>query len=497
MNISEILNAVYDEDVGWRPASGAIKPVHVANGLARALQELYYDATGLNRFLVWWRQGGRVDEDRTYDALLRDDRAGIFRALAHSPKEFERARRYALGLLGADKAVFPSAEHCSFSLTSGRMATRDNNDRGLGDFAAHLLDRRDGSASLGRVVAESLEAAAPQDPVSALVWPLLSAEGKAYARRADRAGRALKQRHNKEVLAALSAAASDLATHERAQGNRLRTLQRAVHFVCVATHAHAQALAAGGDLAKRPPALIAMSGRRRSEIALTSERSLDNIYDRLESWLADRLADRIERGSPLAGEEGLGRIERVDGRSIRPLLGRISAPAANADEVVDARMADFQAAREAMPNDRPARILAHALVASYAREAKGGPKPFLQGLGRKAGLLYPHFAGRAPHKRVRPNVPILDMLVRACVPAGETVALDEFLARLWDRFGLMVGGRRGEDWDDASVLADAGLTVDTEYLVQNTEEFVEELVAIGLARRYPDHVTFVGDGYAA
>jgi hypothetical protein len=37
MRIGEVLDRVYDEEVGWRPVSGAIKPVHIANGMFRAL----------------------------------------------------------------------------------------------------------------------------------------------------------------------------------------------------------------------------------------------------------------------------------------------------------------------------------------------------------------------------------------------------------------------------------------------------------------------------
>ena len=100
-------------------------------------------------------------------------------------------------------------------------------------------------------------------------------------------------------------------------------------------------------------------------------------------------------------------------------------------------------------------------------------------------------------KRLRPSVPMLDMLVRACVPADDAVPLETFLERLWSRFGIIVGGRRDPKWDDEEVLSRSQVFVDGASLVDNTERFVDELVAVGLARRYADHVTFVGDGYDA
>jgi hypothetical protein len=291
-----------------------------------------------------------------------------------------------------------------------------------------------------------------------------------------------------------------LATHERVQGNRLRTLHRAVHFACLTTHVHAQALAGGGDLSKRPPALVAMGGQRRSDIALASERSLDGIYVGLEAWLAERLAARIADGTAFGGEALDFSVLTTDGRQVRAVLQRVGVArkphATPSKEETDSRFATFQAIRRDLGGENARRILAHTLVSCYTREYEsGGPRRFLQALGRKVGLLYPHFQGAAREKRIRPSVPIIDVLVRSCVPAGEAIPLDEFLERLWVRFGLILGARRNDVWDDAEVLARAGLPVDADALTRNTEAFIDELSLMGLARRYPDGVTFVGDGY--
>lgn len=497
MHIGEILNTVYDEDIGWRPSSGGVKPVHVANGLVRALQGRYYDTAELHRFVVWWRAGKIPDERRSFEALQRDDATGVFSALIRSPQHFERMRRYALGLLGADRALFPTAENSSFSLTCGRMVTRDNNDRGLGDFGALLLGV--GQGSLGEEVLRSVTDDRPADPVTALVWPLLPTVSKDHKPN-DRLAKVAKQRHNKAFFAAIRDAADTLATHERAQGNRLRTLHRAVHFACLATHVHAQALASGGELPKRPPALLAMGGQRRSDVALASERSLDAIYSAFESSLGDRLALRLAAGKPLTRDAPEVQAISTDGRQVRALLQKLGVArkpyGEPSKEETDARVATFYAVRRELGGDDAPRVVAQTLVGCYTREYEsGGPRKFLQALGRKVGLLYPHFQGAARERRIRPSVPIIDVLVRSCVPSGEVIPLEEFLERLWTRFGLVLGGRRSDDWDDAEVLERANLPVDADALMRNTEEFIDELAMMGLARRYPDGVTFVGDGY--
>ena len=42
---SELLDAVFDEEFGFRLSNFSIKPVHVANGLARSLAGRTYDTT--------------------------------------------------------------------------------------------------------------------------------------------------------------------------------------------------------------------------------------------------------------------------------------------------------------------------------------------------------------------------------------------------------------------------------------------------------------------
>ena len=69
---------------------------------------------------------------------------------------------------------------------------------------------------------------------------------------------------------------------------------------------------------------------------------------------------------------------------------------------------------------------------------------------------------------------------------------EAFLDRLWQRFGIVVGGHQRGDSSDFDRLRSHGLEVDQSALGKNSDLFVAKLQSLGLARKYADHVTFVG-----
>ncbi|WP_430912160.1 hypothetical protein [Methylobacterium sp. sgz302541] len=505
MRIGEVLDRVYDEEVGWRPVTGTIKPVHIANGMFRALTGRQHDISRIIAFIVWWRKKNEKlrHEQRTFARLVTDQPEGPFACFRTDERRFDQARDFARAILGTDSAVFPDADHSSLTLTCAQMISPDEFDRGLGAFAAALVGGASGDAPLAAAVRSALDVDQPDDPVSTLVWPLLDHRGRSVTVAAPPAMDSLAARAP-DYIAQLQAAAACLATHEANQGNRLRTLQRAVHFACVSTQSHVQALVAEGVLADRIPALLAVRSPTGSALTTASETTLTLLHDRFEDWLRDRLAARIAAGQPLHRGETIdlavlrpsAAVERLDEvlRDIGP-YGRGQGQLT--DEVLKHRFEDLEEALRLHPEPTErAAALAHAIWAAYRREyGSGGPRQYLLRIGRWSGLIYPHFQGPG-QKRVRPTVALLDMLVRSCVPCGESVPLEDFLERLWLRFGLIAGGR-GDGQHDAALLRRHGVDLDANRLVENTEDLVDQLAALGLARRYADNVTFVGDGHAA
>ena len=305
----------------------------------------YYDTSAIVEFIVWWKKGKVPDEERTYKRLVLDDRRGTYGYFAESQSEFERARKYALGLLNADNAVYPSAEHSALTLTCREMASRFHGDYRLGEFGAAMLQGGDGT--LAKVLSKALDVKRPDDPLTTIVWPLLSKDGRPD-RGLENISKTLRRKQHQSYLREFQAAAKTLADHEEQQGNRLRTLERIVHFVCIATHAHAQALSAGGDLEARRPLLMALAAEKRGECAIASEQSLDRMYSKFEAWLVNQEAERIRAKRALTRDETLEEVSS-DGRTARRVLRQIlSAKIADTEPdsgTLDARMEDFEDAK--------------------------------------------------------------------------------------------------------------------------------------------------------
>ncbi len=512
MEIGDVLDYVYDESVGWRPATGAIKPVHIANGLYRDLVGHYYDLRPTVAFTIPWKRKNNPagDPKRAYEHLVEDpgeDRFAAFKGGGQNKIRFGKFRDFLRGVLAADGAVFPDADMSSLTLTCRQMITRDQMDKHVGRFMADIIRGRNKNGPLAKEVLAGLQRGSerPLDPITFASWPLLKSEHDDKPLKQSSRCSPFDTKKLGSFFEHLEAAATDLAGHEANQGNRLATLQRTVHFACVALLAHAQALAVDGDLQERAPLLIAMEAPKGSPLAVASEASLNAYYASFEAWLAKQLGVRLKKGMPLCsnndqdGDDDLGDLPVLRKDSVRKWLGQVlQIKGANpTPDVIDDRMYQYQQALAKHGKDNPGLVLGETLVQSYIAEYEsGGPRKFLGGLGRKVGVIFPHFQGRSKEKRVRPSVPILDMLVKACAGAQGPIPMHEFQQRLWERFGMILGTRHDDGGGDHGLLVSHDIEVSKTDLDANAEAFVDHLVQLQLARRYPDNITYIGRYHA-
>jgi hypothetical protein len=144
MDLKAFLNELYVDEFGLVPTNNSIKPVHVANGLGRALVGRAYDSDALAEFLrpSILNQKTRVQVERNPNSTILE-RYG--RAITGRDGDIidrdslSTLRSLAEGVLGTDKAVFGEATRSSYTLSNETLLTRDPSDYRCGIFLARLL----------------------------------------------------------------------------------------------------------------------------------------------------------------------------------------------------------------------------------------------------------------------------------------------------------------------------------------------------------------------
>ena len=171
-----MLQEVCDREFGFQPLNFSIKPVHVANGLARALTGRSYTTDALARTLRRYvvRQTLGVEQERHPNKEILEEYADAFEPLGGTepdPQRLGRLRELSLDVLGADGAVFDQADKSSYTLANKRFVTKDPSDRRAGLFLARLLRADQGNADAADYLLELLTS--ESDGWTTLALPLL------------------------------------------------------------------------------------------------------------------------------------------------------------------------------------------------------------------------------------------------------------------------------------------------------------------------------------
>lgn len=120
-----------------------------------------------------------------------------------------------------------------------------------------------------------------------------------------------------------------------------------------------------------------------------------------------------------------------------------------------------------------------------ALEASSHPVTYLRALGNLSGILYPPDKLH-PNKRFVVSQDILEMLLRCCVKSGEVISGMEIRQRLWDRFGIIIGGSQFE----MRTLQESGmiLQIDEDALEENFSAFSNMLESMDFAEIMADGI---------
>lgn len=493
---AQLLRRIYDEEFGFLPTNASMKPVHVANAMARRINGVQSDHTPLARVLRQYvdnQRGGFKEERNPNSAILAyyGDRFSDRFGNLPTDEALTRFRSLAKDTLGADDAVFPT--QASFTLSHARMVTAELSDNGSGDFLAALLTAGAPMqpARAADLLTELLNS--DTDPWSTLGWPLLdlgteteASLGAAAQVRADRIAAMVATdpsgRLTSPTLRVLRERYDQLANYEADHGAKLTTLRRLALFGVFALHVHM--VRRCNDVlpdGPRPPLLLDLFDGRRRSLREASAATLQGGFRAIEQLVVQRIHDHLEE---VCGQKPQNYVD--------------SLPEA---KEWDAVYSEYGAQ---LTGNTPLDALTEAFwKVGYSGVGPEGVQGFpwnsLLALGRRAGYLLPYDnrgRGGKEHKRYGANAEFAEVLVAATVAPGDPLDFDDFLDLLRSSFGIVVG--RTVDFDvirnndlrpDAPVRR--SVSVIEADLRANLLAFRDLIIDIGFAKSYADGRTVV------
>lgn len=141
---------------------------------------------------------------------------------------------------------------------------------------------------------------------------------------------------------------------------------------------------------------------------------------------------------------------------------------------------------DACTTDDDARLVfGETMYDILALEASSHPVNCLKILGTSSGVLYPPDKMH-PNKRFVLSQDILEMILRSTVSPEETLSGSEMRSRLWERFGIIVGGSAFE----LERLQNSGmlLQIDEDSLERNFTAFAAQLESMDFAEVMADGI---------
>lgn len=120
-----------------------------------------------------------------------------------------------------------------------------------------------------------------------------------------------------------------------------------------------------------------------------------------------------------------------------------------------------------------------------ALEASSHPVNCLKILGTASGILYPPDKLH-PNKRFVLSQDVLEMMLRSCVGPDEVLNGKEIRERLWERFGIIIGGSQFE----LDKIRQSGMImqVDEDALEANFTSFASVLESMDFAEEMADGI---------
>ena len=463
--------------VGFTPNGGSIKPVHVANGAQRCIFGSFNTTMQIKRLALVSDAKGNVpagSEFETIYSLLTENEIiedGI------SENAVESMRNVMQRLLSADKGVYVvkglKDDMISFTAGSKFFLTRTSIYEDTGEFIGGLI--RSYCPALADYIKDLLDKA--YDPISLLFEPVLESSMQVFEKSRHEDLPVFKEPNNsiKWYLKGLNESGLCLMENLQKHPNPLTQL-RLFNFFCIfhliRYMARLEAFYCGESIRA---VLLDFSGMApsQSSVARASEMAYTQMLksiNRFYAWgYAQKLKEKNYSKEVLLGSE-------------TPVYDEKKKASAELDTLWALAK---ERASSCTTDDDVRLIFGETMYDMLALEASSHPVNCLKILGTSAGVLYPPDQMH-PNKRFVLSQDILEMILRSVVSPAEILSGSDMRNRLWDRFGIIVGGSTYE----REKLQRSGmlLQIDEDSLERNFSSFAALLESMDFAEVMADGI---------
>jgi hypothetical protein len=459
-------------------ATTSAEPVHVLNGfLAQCLQGPR--APKLASELIAKRGGNWAVSTEKLKELAT--RAPVPLGLPNDTKQLDSVRQLLRDLLASDAAVFPSEQ--SYQVAHPGFITSDRTGAAMGALCASLLLHHAGGGEDVLSLAKRL-----CEPQPNPYWAVQSA----LAGRVDPESFTVldaapvpwvddaQTKEFADNLGALLLRAVRLGTLAADSLDALKVLANAAEFACVLTYAQVPSLQLAGGLV---PMLVTVSADADTVRDASARGSLPMLHSAMDSWIVSKLQATVSERLGAAAtdrkavEEFLTSTKPFAHGAKEKRLERSRKLVEKSPDVLGRFIAADSRAGEDL--SLPAALvlldlLRATMATSYSQ--------WLEHHAKRCGFLAPRAGTTA--KRLCVEATLVTTLVLAAIEEDEShVSYDEWLERLRDRFGVLVGpSNQTRSMTPRASEAD---------LEENRDALSALLTRVGLARAYSDNTVEV------
>ncbi len=497
--INKLHDNFFEKILGFSPKTGGIKPVHFINNISREILGYYFQNVDLYNFIEPRGKDKKLDPKRDFAVLSQ---LPSFEDIIDS-RQFKFLREKSKGLLNSDSAVFANnidKPMISFTAANELFIEKDTMGGFIKNYHKSLfsLDLGEGkifSELLKKNLLSTGDDLGKLDPITILFYPLLSREKK-YDNEESIHNSFLSSDLNETFIEKYKYLGKNFYNNYYSflETNRIKLFQKICHFSCTLPLLHLNFLNQSSNTL-----ILSASkyGGKVEKIDRASHESYENLYSNVKNAMCLFLSKEL-------GDD----IDFVD---------KINSVRFEDDDEIINFLKDFKFAEESKKNERLSKnylenrklafdqffipddrvnSFSQTLNAIYENEVTKSYqfKAFIDKLMKLIGFYYPGVRGPGL-TRFKPKYNIIELLVYTLIEEGDKnkyIDYQVFLKRLWENYGIIVGGLRTDDFNDFDHLIKKGYDIDQEDLKENRQNFLNILKSYGFAKSFHDDLDIVG-----